>query len=426
MAFLSTQQPSSSLAEEQIQQRRTAQMSPITAQPDFTTNSALPNTTVVAPQTTPALQTRIRKRQKLAPTDVENQSFSPSLDFGLVTDGAPSCSPLDAVEVDFTVVTQSSTNRLWMMEHHCARWRRNFSIAVYIPPGDATTMSSLYEKLSSMGCDSDRVEISIVTGYSEEEYPVNVLRNRALEMVHTSHVVYVDIDFWESSDLYATLQHHVQLLAQDPKQALVMPAFQLSRQCKGWRECPEKNIPKMPMDKESLLDLMVEQHQANAFDPTNQGGHGSTLYREWLNQEAEEIVPISCVKSNRYEPYLVFRYCHDLPPFQEAFTGYGKNKMTWVMQLRRAGYKLGQLGQSFVVHYPHLDSKARMHWNGGSGGQQLRGKPKQSNLLEFKRGQVDQTFLRFREWLEIAVPDETVVGKCKDALDDDQKLWVAK
>jgi hypothetical protein len=306
-----------------------------------------------------------------------------------------------------------------MLEHHCLRWKRAISIAVYTE-GSTETALSLYDQLVHMGCP-DSISVNTVTGYSEEEYPVNVLRNKALEAVKTSHVVYVDVDFWESVDLYENLLLHKDTL-KDPKQAIVIPAFQLNRQCREWRDCREKNVPVMPHSKDELLDLMIE-HMANAFDPTNLGGHGSTRYKDWLDQRADELLPIECVNSNRYEPYLVFRHCHDLPPFQEAFTGYGKNKMTWVMQLRRAGYRLSQLGGSFVVHYPHLDSKARMHWNGGEGGVQMK-KPTDTDLAKFKRGQIDQTFSQFRSWLTENVPDETVLDKCADALNDDERLWI--
>jgi hypothetical protein len=348
-------------------------------------------------------------------------------EFRRTTPGAPSCSlPLLPNEVEFTIVTQLSMNRLWMMEHHCERWNGSFSIAVYSDDGSAT-IASVQDELFKMNCAVDLIAVHVITGYSEEEYPVNVLRNAALSSVTTSHVIYVDIDFWPSTDLRSTLQHHVDRLASDAKAALVMPAFQLNRQCRVYRECPEDNVPMMPRDKDDLLTLMIDKKQGNAFDPLNRGGHGSTLYRDWFDQDADKLLPISCVNSNRYEPYLIVRYCDALPPFQEVFTGYGKNKMTWVMQLRREGYKLLQLGQSFVVHYPHLDSKARLRWNGGKNGRQLRKpqlqKDKSSSYLDYKRGQIDQTFLDFRAWLEANVPDQTFVPKCLDAFNDDEKLW---
>jgi hypothetical protein len=342
--------------------------------------------------------------------------------FQLVSEAAPHCTPLNSVDqVTFTLVTQFSDDRMWMMEHHCLRWTGGpISVAVFT----SKTVDEVLEDLRSLHCPIDQISVQTVSGYSEEDYPVNVLRNVALKAVKTSHVVYVDVDFWESTNLADTLQLHRDTLL-DTKAALVIPAFQINRQCAEWRDCREANIPVMPVAKRELLDLIFER-KAAPFDPTNKGGHGSTRYGDWFDQTAEDLVPIECVKSNRYEPYLVFRYCQDLPPFQEAFSGYGKNKMTWVMHLRRAGYEFWQLGESFVVHYPHLDSKSRMRWNGGENGEQVK-KPRDSqkvDWLTFKRGQIDHTFVNFRKWLLKNVPDETLISMCEDGLNDDQRLWI--
>jgi len=134
-------------------------------------------------------------------------------------------------------------------------------------------------------------------------------------------------------------------LASDSKLALIVPAFQIRQQCKSIDlsivnpdqtepECREENIPRVPRTMDDLTELLVS-HKASAFDPTNRGGHGSTSYREWFRMEDGDLWDIPCILSNRYEPYLAARYCTDYPPYQEVFTGYGKNKMTvrlcWVI-----------------------------------------------------------------------------------------------
>jgi hypothetical protein len=358
---------------------------------------------------------------------VAYQHTSASARFSAVGTG-PMCTALKAADVSYTLVTQFSHDRMWMMEQHCERWGPHpMSIAVLTNK----TASSIHQELTAMGCPLSEQFISVQTlslqdSSSEQlaDYPVNVLRNMALTKVKTSHVAYVDVDFWESTDLHTNLMRdHVRhALAMDPKAALVLPAFQMKRQCKDLRECPEVNIPIMPHNQNDLFDLFRNKN-ATQFDPYNRGGHGSTRYRDWMKQ-TEELLPISCVLSNRYEPYLVVRYCHDLPPFQTAFSGYGKNKMTWVMQLVRSGYAFWQLGESFLVHYPHLDSSARLQWNGGPHGEQLF-EPERGHLItEYKRAQTDQTFVKFRDWLDDKIPDKTRIPKCDEAMDDDAKLWV--
>ena len=374
-------------------------------------------------KTTKAKTTKLIHQQK--PTTTQFQRY---------TEHAPSCSdPINADDIHFTLVTQLSTDRLWMLEHHCQRWHNDMSVAVLTNK----TLNEVTEELVQLGCDSTQLTVQILSAadYPGTDYPVNILRNIALSQVITSHVMYVDVDFWESNILYNLLSSETtrQALAHDPRLAVVIPAFQLNRQCREWRECPELNIPMMPYSSHDLMEL-IKVRKGAPFDPTNRGGHGSTLYAEWVKQSEGSLLDISCIRSNRYEPYLAFRLCHEVPPFQPAFSGYGKNKMTMVMHLRHVGYKFSQLGGAFVVHYPHLDSPSRMEWNEAP--QELydtnnKGKPIKHTPAEvhadwtaYKRGQVDAVFVEFHKWLLREVPNESRVSLCNNDEDDESKLWI--
>ena len=452
--------------------------------------------------------TRQMSSKSTRTSNIDLTTFTASLPpFQQYSIAAPACTGLAdqdtlsftlVTQCSFTLVTQCSHDRLWMMEHHCARWTgmsdavgqeneesksdiRHYPISLVVYTSSNVTLSDIRQELDDYHCPGPELLTLQIVSHDDGDdndggdYPVNTLRNTALSAVTTTHVVYVDVDFWPSMDLPNNLQSPAvqSLLKQSHRYALVLPAFQMQRMCREWRDCREENLAWMPEYKENLVELLLNR-TASAFDPTNWGGHGSTRYQDWINQDIDEelgdeddeeegedadntadagsktenratedsdaqqskrlskkkkrvslpkVIPIECVKSNRYEPYLVFRYCHDLPPFQTAFTGYGKNKLTWVMHLRRLGYQFWQLGTSFLVHYPHLDSKARLAWNGGPNGRRIA-KPKIDELLQYKRARNDQTFLEFRKWLGRNVSDQTKMGMCINAMDDDQKLWV--
>ena len=158
---------------------------------------------------------------------------------------ATSCSKqLTTDDVSFTLVTQVSSDRLWMMEQQCQRWKYNnqtyYPISLAVLTND--TQATVRQQLRNMGCDVDSI-VTVQTLSAKlfpyDDYPVNVLRNLALNAVQTSHVVYIDIDFWITRDLSAILQlpEVIGLLAADPKATLVIPAFMLLRQCKEWKVC---------------------------------------------------------------------------------------------------------------------------------------------------------------------------------------------
>ena len=275
----------------------------------------------------------LHMKERAAQTIFELSLFgtkSPS-DFQLYTPHAPSCSePLEAQEVSFTLVSQLSNDRLWMIPYHCERWGDNpISIVVFTD----RTAADVKSELISNGCSEESLTIRTVKRSQFDpdgtEYPVNLLRNLAISAVKTSHILYADVDFWPSSDLFTIISNETikERLASDSKLAAIIPVFQMERMCREYRDCRETNIPKMPRHKKGLMWLFG-RHAAHSFDPTNKGGHGSTKYKTWKKQETSTFVDLTCIKSNRYEPYLAIRYCSELPPFQEGFTGYGKNKMT--------------------------------------------------------------------------------------------------
>ena len=275
----------------------------------------------------------LHMKERAAQTIFELSLFgtkSPS-DFQLYTPHAPSCSePLEAQEVSFTLVSQLSNDRLWMIPYHCERWGDNpMSIVVFTD----RTSADVKSELISNGCSEESLTLRTVkrTKFdpSGTEYPVNLLRNLAMSAVKTSHILYADVDFWPSSDLFTIISNATikERLASDSKLAAVIPVFQMERMCREYRDCRETNIPKMPRHKKGLMWLL-DRRGAHSFDPTNKGGHGSTKYKTWEKQKTSTFVDLTCIKSNRYEPYLALRYCSELPPFQEGFTGYGKNKMT--------------------------------------------------------------------------------------------------
>ena len=114
------------------------------------------------------------------------------------------------------------------------------------------------------------------------------------------------------------------------------------------------------------------------------------------------------------------RYCRDLPPFQTSFAGYGKNKVTWMMQVVASGYTFSQVGGVHLLHYPHLDSASRQVWNGG-----LHKTDSPTRKKASKRGKIDALFVAFKAWLRETIPaDARRLESCEDAQDDDSKLWV--
>ena len=180
---------------------------------------------------------------------------------GTYFDSKPSCDPVASEEVSFTLVTQASPDRLWIMKHHCRRWPAPLpiSLAVYLPPGAPlnATNGVVRDLEENFGCDTSRMKVTILKGSTSLGlYPVNHLRNLAIEAANTTHIFYTDSDFLVSDGLHGDLiELAAPIVGPDPRVAMVVPAFALSSSCGKVSSdtheamaCLEKEVPKNKKD----------------------------------------------------------------------------------------------------------------------------------------------------------------------------------
>lgn len=355
-------------------------------------------------------------RQRTSPPIVRalDPTISSIQPFEEVLDGAPTCDKLEPDDVSFTLAVALSDNRLGMMKHHCELWGTAASISVAI--WTRQREDDIMQKLRQMGCDLAAMNIQIVSSQHQSniEFPINMLRNVALRSVTTSHVLLLDVDFWESVDLFDTLNLPSirKALSLDPKVGLVIPAFETQDlKCGTDSNCLSKKRGMIPKDFEDLV-ISLSANRTLPYDAQNFAHQGSTDYRKWMRQNHGDLIDIPCVSSNHYQPYVVVRLCNELPPFQEVFTGYGRNHMEWILHLRRVGYSFKQLGGSFVSHVPHHDSPAKIEWNKEHQNGEAR-------ITSHLRGRIDDKYMDFVKWLDANVPDNSRLKKCESFEDDE-------
>jgi glycosyltransferase-like protein LARGE len=74
------------------------------------------------------------------------------------------------------------------------------------------------------------------------------------------------------------------------------------------------------------------------------------------------------MRSSRYEPYVIVPRLPSTPLYNEGFSGYGKNKIQFVMHLRYAGFKFRVLPFGFVTHMQHSKSALKGQWEDSATG----------------------------------------------------------
>lgn len=148
---------------------------------------------------------------------------------------------------DVTLVAQLSMDRVQMIESLCKHWEGPISLAIYTSDSE---VQQFLRYISDSPVLRDRHNIGYHLVYREgESYPINKLRNIALKHINTPYVFLTDVDFLPMFGLYEYLKSHIIVLnlANNPKRALVIPAFETQRY--------KINFPKTKADLIEMLDL---------------------------------------------------------------------------------------------------------------------------------------------------------------------------
>jgi glycosyltransferase-like protein LARGE len=130
--------------------------------------------------------------------------------------------------IEVTLVAQLSLDRLHMVEQIVDHWKGPISFALYLTDPESQIFLEYYENSALL---RSRCDVGYHVVYKEGEfYPVNFLRNLALDHATTEYVFLSDVDFLPSLDIARTLQTSITNLDLDnQKRVLVVPAFETQR-----------------------------------------------------------------------------------------------------------------------------------------------------------------------------------------------------
>lgn len=261
-----------------------------------------------------------------------------------------------------TLAIQASKERFWMLKHICRRWPSPISFAGYFNTKD----TSSFDKIRN-SCKN--IKLTAYTRKSPDEvYPINTMRNLAIHAVDTKFFLLIDIDFWPDALLHSKVDFFSGALTElgiEGYTGLIVPAFRfvnMDDSCRYAEDCPAKFDQAVPLEFFQLTECVYHNY-CRVFDYThNPYGHSTTDYPLWFMQNKTELRRVVCFQSNKYEPYVVLQKIPNVTFYDESFTGYGKNKIQLIMDLRAKNFQFYVIPQSFVVHVPHRPSLSRKNW----------------------------------------------------------------
>ena len=238
---------------------------------------------------------------------------------------------------DVTLLMQFSADRLMNFEQILKHWDGPISAAIYASDYEAWQVRQYMDMILG---NRGNVAVHMVYRHGTM-YPINYMRNVALERVQTPFVFLSDFDFVPMKGLYMYLKSAVTTMSGN-RQAFVVPAYESLLY--------KFNFPK---DKDALVK-MVQKKQLNSFHLYQYAkGHAPTKFSTW--ESTDEAYDIEW--SNEYEPYIVVR--SNVTRYDERFVGYGWNKVSHIYELHMQGYRFTVLPKGFILHPPHPPSVAR-------------------------------------------------------------------
>ena len=239
---------------------------------------------------------------------------------------------------DVTLVTQLTFDRVSRLPHLLSHWSGPASIAIYVEDHD---LENLYKTLNSSATISTRArkDLSIHVVFNNSiVYPINYIRNVAMDCVSTPYMFLDDFDFLPNFESYPAIKKAINDNDMDnyKQTALVVPAF----------ETVEHEIS-FPKSKEEMLSLIKKDQVRQFHVKVWAQAHSPTMYKKWKLATK----PYKARYRLHYEPYIVVS--SDVVRYDTRFVGFGWNKVSHIMELHAQSYKFLVLPNLFVLHMWH-------------------------------------------------------------------------
>lgn len=278
-------------------------------------------------------------------------------------------SPRQYNKSSVTLVTQFTLSRLKRFERTLREWDGPISVTIYLT--DATDIEQLVDYLATNPHIFDDLALTIVKpDYSVNEaalvqrlrYPINQLRNLALEIAPTLYVLVTDADFVPSPDMHHLLSTRgVPLITSSTlstrsptllRTAVVISAFVLSTSFTG----------AYPTNASELSALLTAHPPLASLTDLN-AGHGPSMPSLLFQPSpAHSLPPFTSTSTPatwayevcfepQWEPYyLLHRPSH--PLYDERFTDQGGDKQSHTLLLNALGFEFKVLRDVWFMHPP--------------------------------------------------------------------------
>lgn len=174
----------------------------------------------------------------------------------------------------------------------------------------------------------------------QEPLEINALRNIAVQAAQTMYVMMADVDMTPATNSFACFHNANttwlgELLPYGEKRMLTVPVFISDAQHRP------------AADKEELQN-MLRHHAGTSYCLNSQ--RSNKIKRWYRERDATETRFLT-----DYEPYGIVRR-DEYPAYDERFSGYGFNKISWAYGSEYGGWRIFVLPEAFLTHLNHPEN----------------------------------------------------------------------
>jgi glycosyltransferase-like protein LARGE len=288
---------------------------------------------------------------------------------------------LTYADSSITIATQGTIDRVEMHLERLARlWQGPISIAVLIDSdGEWQRVEALQQSSTIVG---RWVDFHRVTRHQHSKldrdafYPINLLRNVALQHVDSGWEFVLDLDVMPNACMktYAQViaaldeavkrRDMVQQASSDAEPcpqlvAYVPPALELDRNHSTTvlqhMSAPLSTLPISQLCNRLSKAAALEHIRSGALQPMHMyypPAYMPTDYRRWIASSTWYDISYT----SHYEPYYIARSLL-APPFNESFVNRGGNFAQQVYHMWAGGFRFVASSSLFVIDIPHDQSK---------------------------------------------------------------------
>lgn len=174
----------------------------------------------------------------------------------------------------------------------------------------------------------------------KDEFPINRLRNIALQYTTTDFVCVVDVDTFPISPAFVAfpriIEREPELLPPNRKRCLVLANWIAA-------EWEQHTLPSIHELKAKYL---------KTWFPYCEASQSPISFRRWLYENKSFFVSFQ----PNFEPYCIMR-TREFISFDERFRGYGFNKVSWAFEANLRGVEFLVDNRFYLLHVDHPTQK---------------------------------------------------------------------